>query len=148
MPPLRPSVKRTFSVLPIEQFFDELHALEIQELRIFFLAPVERHADLPRAGEDDRVFNGRLKGHDIGAGARIALYHVQLVAMEISGAVKPCLIVQIGHVDYQSVTLPASHGLAHPRVGWSRSWVLQKDVPHGAGILVDEAERARALQNL
>jgi hypothetical protein len=68
--------------------------------------------------------------------------------MEISGAAKPSLIVQVGYVDHEGVTLPASDGLAHPRVGRSGPRLFQKDISHGAGVLVDERERARASQNL
>ena len=136
------------SVRAVQQFFDKLHALEIQELRVLFLAPVERHAHLPRAREDVRIFDSCFVRDHIRAGARVALHHVQLVAMEISGAIKPCLIVQVGYVDHQGVALPASDGLAHPRVCRSGSGVFQKNVPHGAGVLVNERERAGALQNL
>src|SRR5713101_6166597 len=54
--PPRLLVKRMLSVRAIQQFFDKLYALEIQELRVLFLAPVERHAHLPRAREDVRIF--------------------------------------------------------------------------------------------
>jgi hypothetical protein len=48
-----------FSVLPVQQLFDELHALEIQELCVLFLAPIdsalrptERYADWPSASTE------------------------------------------------------------------------------------------------
>jgi hypothetical protein len=39
--PPRSLVERMFSVLPVQQLFDELHALEIQELCVLFLAPID-----------------------------------------------------------------------------------------------------------
>jgi hypothetical protein len=52
--PLRTLVKRMFSVLSVQQLFDELHALETQELCILFLAPV------------DSALAARLSGTQIG----------------------------------------------------------------------------------
>src|SRR4029077_14835486 len=93
--PPRLLAQRMLSVLAIQQFVDKLLALEIQQLRVLFLAPVERHAHLPRGREDIRIFDRCFVRDNIRAGACVALHHVQLVAMEISGTVKPCLIVQV-----------------------------------------------------
>src|SRR5262245_50808767 len=34
--------------MPVHELFRELHALELQDLRILFQPPIERHADRPR----------------------------------------------------------------------------------------------------
>src|SRR5579883_1858675 len=146
--PPRSFLKRMFSVLAVQQLLDKLHAFEIEELRILLLTAVERHADLPGPCEHDRVLNGRFVRHYIRAQARVALHHVQLVAMEITSAVKPGPVVLVGDVDHQGIAFPVSDGLAHPRVGWSGPGVFQEDVSHRARVLVDERERACALQNL
>jgi hypothetical protein len=59
MSPPRSFVERLFSVVTVHQFFDELYALEIEQLRVLFLAPVEWHTDLPGSGKDDRIFNSQ-----------------------------------------------------------------------------------------
>src|ERR1700756_924818 len=53
-------LKRMLPVRAIQHFFHKLHTLEIQDLRVLFLAPVERHADLPGTRKDARVFDGCL----------------------------------------------------------------------------------------
>src|SRR5438270_536453 len=55
-PPL--FAERLLPIRAIQQFLDKFHALEIQDLGILFLTPVQRHADLPWAGEDVRIFYG------------------------------------------------------------------------------------------
>ncbi len=95
-----------------------------------------------------RIFDGGFVGNHIRAGARVALHHVQLVAMEIPSAVEPGLIVEAGDVDHQRVALPVSDGLAHPRIRRSGSGIFQKNVAHRARVLIDERQRAGAFENL
>src|ERR1700680_4178109 len=52
--------KRMLPVRAIQHFLDKLHTLEIQQLGVLLLPPVQRHADFPRARKDTRVFNRRL----------------------------------------------------------------------------------------
>src|SRR3984957_725402 len=78
--PPRLFAKRVLPVRAVQQFFHKLDALEIQKLRILFLAPIERHTDFPGSCEDVRILDGCLVGNLIGAGARLTLHHVQLVA--------------------------------------------------------------------
>src|ERR1700687_2234196 len=53
-PPRLPA-KRMFPVRAIQELLDKFHALEIQDLGVFFLAPVQRHADFPGARKDARI---------------------------------------------------------------------------------------------
>ncbi len=110
------------------------------------LAPVERHAHLPGAGEHARIFDRGFVRDYVRAGARVALHHVQLVAMKISGAIEPSLIVHVGHIDYQRVTLPAPDGLPHPRVGRSGSGSFQ--ILQSASALTFVYEYAGAVRNI
>jgi hypothetical protein len=60
-----------FPVLPVQQFFDELHALEVKELRVLFLPPVKRGShswtthkvDLPSSRREamSDLFGGRYR---------------------------------------------------------------------------------------
>src|SRR6266851_5908832 len=63
--------QRLLAPLAVQQFFHELHTLEIHQLRVLFLTPIERHAHLPWARKDLGVFDRRFVRHHIGAGARI-----------------------------------------------------------------------------
>src|ERR1700737_2474635 len=90
--PPRLFAKRMLPVWAIQHFLDKLHTLEIQDLGVLFLAPVQRHADFPGARKDARVFDRCLVRNHIRAGARIPLHYVQLVAVKISGTIEPGLI--------------------------------------------------------
>src|SRR5262249_21326073 len=136
------------TVRAVEQFLDKLNTLEIQKLRILFLAPVERHAHLPRTSEDLRVLDGRLIGDYIRTGALVAFHYVQFIAMEVSRAVEPGLIVQVGYVDHESIALPAPDRLAHPGIGGRGSRIFEIYVADRPRVLIDERERAGALHYL
>src|SRR5687767_9811406 len=43
----------------VHQLFDERHTIEFHELNVRLEAPVDREADLPRAGIDVRILDGR-----------------------------------------------------------------------------------------
>src|SRR5215470_10367680 len=62
-----------FAPLPIYQLFHKLHALEIQELHVFFLASVQWHVDLPRTREDLGILNRRFVGDHIRTRTSITL---------------------------------------------------------------------------
>ena len=65
-----------------------------------------------------------------------------------AGAIEPGLIVLAGHLDDQRVALPATHRLAHPRVGLGRPDVLQVDVADSAGELVGDEDVVLVLEDL
>src|SRR5580658_9161159 len=137
--------ERLFAPLAVQQLFHKLRTLEIQELRVLFLTPVKRHAHLPGTREDLRIFNGRLVRDDIRAGARVALHHMQRIAVIVAGAIEPARIVEAFHVYHQRISLPVADRLSHPGVDRRRTVVLEKDVADRSGILVDDYDRARAL---
>src|ERR1700682_4845843 len=111
--PPRLLAKRLLPIWAIQQFLDKFHALEIQNLHVLFLAPVQRHADFPGAREYLRVFDRRLERNYIGTDTGVPLHHVQLVAVKISGTVKPRFIDHVGDIDHQGFALPVSDGPAH-----------------------------------
>src|SRR5207253_593800 len=86
--------------LAVEQLFGELHALEIQKLRVLFRTAIERHADLPWLRKDRWIFDGRFVIEVVRIHARKPLDYMQLVAGKIPGAVEPGQPVQTGHVDH------------------------------------------------
>src|SRR5688572_17667238 len=102
--------------MPVHQFFDELDALELEDLNILVLPPVERHSNRPRASEDFRVLDGGPIVDTIGANECESLHDVERLAVEIAGAIKPRLTVEARHVDDEGVTLPAPYRLPHPGV--------------------------------
>src|SRR3989442_1136693 len=142
------SAERLLAPLTVQQLLDELHALEIHELRVLLQTPVEGHADLPRAREDFGVFDRGLVREDVGARAPVAFNDMQRVAVEVTGSVEPALIVEARHVDDQRVSFPVADRLAHPRVYRSGAGIFQIDVANGARVFVGEKDRLRALKNL
>src|SRR2546428_2736923 len=65
--------ERLFAPLAVQQFFHELHALEIHELRVLLLPPVQRHGDLPGSRENVAILDCRFVGDHIRTRTRIAL---------------------------------------------------------------------------
>src|SRR4030095_4144436 len=88
---------------------DSLHArskrktLVLEQPEIFLLVPIEHHAHLPWPREHLRIFDRRFVVDVIGVGKRVPLDDVELVAVKIAGAIKPRLVIEIGHVDHQRV---------------------------------------------
>ena len=72
--------------------------------------------------------------------ARVALGDLQLVAVEIAGAVEPGLVVEARRHDDKRLALPAADRLAHPRVDGRGTGVLHEDVADGARVLVRDEE--------
>src|SRR5688572_23671170 len=67
--------------MSIDQFLDERHALELPKLGILTHSLVERHAHLPRAREDFRIFDDGLVQQRVWTGRRIALGDLELIAV-------------------------------------------------------------------
>src|SRR5438445_509121 len=88
------SVPRLLAEMPVHQLFDKFHAPEFHDLGVLFQSAVEEHADLPRSREHVRILDGRLIEKMVRAGGGVSFDHVQRVAMEISCAVEPGLIVE------------------------------------------------------
>src|SRR6202011_3324515 len=62
--------------------------------------------------------------------------------------VKPRLIVETGHIDYQGIALPAAHRPAHETVGRRRLYLVEINDPAGARILVGDDDLVVALNDL
>src|SRR3954470_8677894 len=140
--------QRLLAPLAVHQFLDEFDALEVEQLRVLLDAAVERHADLPRPRESLRILDRRFVGNDVRAGAREPLDDVQLIAVEIAGAIEPGLIVEALGIDDEALAFPLADRLSHPRIDRWRPWILQIDVTDGARVLVSDEEGALALEDL
>src|SRR5438034_11036596 len=73
------------SLEPALGLFLQSVALVVQNLNILFLPTIQGHAHFPGPRKHLRVLDRDLIGDVVGAGARVALDHVQGVAMEIAG---------------------------------------------------------------
>ena len=102
--------------MAIDQLFDEFHALEFPELRVLFLAAIERQTDFPRPAENRIVFDCSFVIDVIGIDERVALDNVRVLAREIPRPVKPALTVQSGDVHNQCIFLPAAVRCPHPHI--------------------------------
>src|ERR1700680_2307049 len=76
--------QRILSPLPVQQFLDELDALELHQPRVSLDAPIQRHADLPRPSEGVRVPDRRLVDEMIWRDTRVALGDLHLRAGEVA----------------------------------------------------------------
>src|SRR5689334_14354182 len=112
--------------LAVHQLFNELDAVEFDELRVLFTTSIEGHADLPGAREDIRILNGGFIPNDIRAGPRVALDDMQRVAVEVPRTVEPRLVVESLCVDDERLAFPAANRLPHPRVELRRPWIFEK----------------------
>src|SRR4026208_54305 len=90
----------------VHQFLDELDALELEQLCALFLPAIERHLDLQRPREHLRVLDSGLIVEHIRTHRRESLDDVQRLAVKITRAVEPCLVVQARDVDDQRVPFP------------------------------------------
>src|SRR6202171_6402898 len=134
--------------MPVDQIFGERHTLELHELRVLVHAAIQRETHFPGPRKYFRIFDCRFVAEHLGAGRRVTLHHMQGVAMEIPGAVKPRLIVEAGHVDYQGIALPAAYRPAHETVGRRRLYLIKMNDPAGARILVGDDDLVVALNDL
>src|SRR5207244_12802376 len=119
---------------PVHQFLHELYAFEVEELRVLLDAAIERHADLPRPRERVRILDRGFVRDDVGTRARQAFHDVQLIAVEVAGAIEPALIVEALRIDDERFAFPLADRLAHPRIDGRRSRVLQTHVTNPARI--------------
>src|SRR3954447_19036157 len=86
--------QRLLAVGAVEQFLDELDALEVHQLRVLLEAAVQRHADPPRPRERLGIGHRRFVADDVGRGPRVALGDLELIAVEIAGAIEPGAVVE------------------------------------------------------
>src|SRR5713226_79968 len=61
------SFARLLAKRSVHQLFNELHALEFQELRVLFQAAIERHTHLPRSRKYLQIFDSDLVQQGVGA---------------------------------------------------------------------------------
>src|SRR5437868_5780870 len=86
----------------------EAVAFIVQELNILLLVTIENHAHIPRPREHLWIFDRYGVVNVIRIDERIAFREVERFAVEISGPVEPCLVVEMDHVDDERVALPAA----------------------------------------
>src|SRR5204863_6429306 len=96
--------------------FDKLHALVLDELRVFLEAAINRKADLPRPRVELWIFDRRFVADRVWTDQCVALDDVQLLGLIIAGAIEPRLSVEARHVDDQRVALPLAARPSHPGV--------------------------------
>src|SRR3989304_7169228 len=92
-------------------------ALVFQDLRVFFLAAIERHAHLPRPAEDFGILDGGLIQDMVGSGTSVALHHMKSFAVIVPGSVKPGLVREMDYVHHQRLSLPVPARLPRPPPG-------------------------------
>src|SRR5262245_18091415 len=78
-----PLLDRVLVQVAVEQILGVLHAPELQDLRVPLDASVERHAHLPRPGEDFRILDDDVVLEVMRAHGSVALDHVKRVAVEV-----------------------------------------------------------------
>src|SRR6185503_20055715 len=119
-------------------FIDQQSGVVLQQPDISLLATVEWHAHLPWSGEYCRVINGHLVVDVIGTGKSETFDQVQRVAVEIPGAIEPCLICKVHNIDNEGIARPMSARVSHPPV--DRSWRML------ASVGIDGTDAARVLK--
>ena len=97
---------RLLAKVPVHQLFRERHALVFHQLHVRFAAAVERHLDLPRLRKHLRVLDRRFVVERVGVDRRVALRHLQRIAVVIAGAIEP-------RVRHWSVTSTTSDSPSH-----------------------------------
>src|SRR5438093_13493614 len=102
--------------MTIQQLFSELYALIFENPGIFFHSTIQRHADLPWTGKYLRILNGSFVHERICAARRVAFHDMQSVAVKITCAIEPGLVVQAGDVDYERLAFPTAIGPSHPAI--------------------------------
>src|SRR5712691_9309242 len=126
-----------------------LSAFLLPEFEARLRDAVERHADLPGLAIRFWIFDGGLVVDGVRRGARIALDHVERLAVRVPGRIEPRFGPEIGHVDHQRVALPTADRIAQPQVNaiqvGARSGLDDALVVH---VLVHEHDVSGPLQNL
>src|SRR6187397_2111033 len=105
--------------LRIQLLVREALALVLEETRLRLLAAVEHRLHVPRPGEHLRVLDGHAVADVIGTLGREALDHVQLLGMEVAGAIEPGLVVEVHRVHHQRVAVPSTTRVPQPPVDWT-----------------------------
>ena len=108
--------QRLLAKISVHELLDEFVAAKLEKLHVRFHATIDRHGDPPWPRVDLGVFDRHFVPDDVGRHQLEALDQVQRIAVKIAGAVEPAAIVEIGHVDDQSVAVPPSDRVAHPRI--------------------------------
>src|SRR5881396_2244019 len=134
--------------MSIHELFGELHALEFQGLDVRLHTSIQRHSDLPRTRKHLRILDRGLVHQMVWRQGRVTFYHMQGIAMEVSGAVEPGFIVLSGYVNHQRVTVPTSDGPAHPGIGRSLGLAIHIDHARRTGKLVGEQDLLGCLNDL
>src|SRR4029453_1947737 len=93
-------------------------AFVFEDLRIWFAMAVQHHADAPGTREHFRILDGHLIRDVVAIEWREALHQMQLLAVKVSGAVEPRLVVEVDDVDDERVAFPAGAPGAPPPVTW------------------------------
>src|SRR5436190_18752103 len=145
---LSPRAAWLLAEMPVHQFFDELHAPEFHNLRVLFQSTIEEHADLPRSREHVRILDGGFIEEMVGARGGESLDNVQGVAVEISRAVEPGLVVETRGVDDQRFSFPVSVRPSHPAVSGRLLVFVHIDGAHRPRERVDHHDVLRALNDL
>src|SRR3989442_12067184 len=83
-------------------------ALVLKELEILFLMTIKDHAHLPGSRKHLRILDRDFVADVVGVHGDVTFDHMQLIAMEIPGPVKPGLFVEIDRVDDQRISLPST----------------------------------------
>src|SRR5687767_4642941 len=79
---------------------EEIDAVVVQELLILLGPAVNRHAHLPGSRKDLRILDRRLVVHHVaGFERRVALDHVQRIAVKVARHVEPRQVVEVRDVD-------------------------------------------------
>src|SRR5258708_1324521 len=93
-----------------------LEAFLLAQLKARLRDAVELHNDFPGARIHLLVlYGGFIKDH-VGARARVALDHMQRVAMSVPGRVPPGLLVKVRYVDDERIAVPMRHRIADLKV--------------------------------
>src|SRR5437867_13449245 len=79
-------------------------------------ATIQGHADLPWTGKHLRILNRSFVHERICAARRVAFHDMQSVAMKITCAIEPGLVVQAGEVDHERLAFPTAIGPPHPAI--------------------------------
>src|SRR5207253_11514857 len=83
-------------------------AFVFEQLKVRFPVAVEDHGHLPRPHEHLRILDRHVVRNVIAIERREPLDHVQLVAVEVAGAIEPRIFVEIDVVDDERVAFPSA----------------------------------------
>src|ERR1700733_6483289 len=113
------------------------------------LVTVQHQSNSPGPRIDLGVFQTSLVAHRIGAEQGVTLDDMQLVAVKVSGLIKPGLVAEVGDVYNEGIFLPVAAGIPHeeinPVIMRSRR---RLDDAVGMIVRVDDRKIPRALNEL